>query len=350
MSKGHHFRGPKRFVPLDAYEQDSMTPPDHLAKPQRSDMGLATIIEEVLPPASSAMPAHKAGVLHLNESGQPINPRTIAPPPAPDPEQVKDETIVQGSRAKQVFDKPQPEEVAEVGEAEPETEVEKVRLNAQRKISEQGAELAALRQQVNDILAATTGKKAETVQQVAPPADVAAIQKQIKEAAKNFLDDPEGTAEKLADLQTKLAHASIQPILRQNEERSMIEATKALVKQYPGLVSNRAEAAYVDVLAEDLARAEGLQAPSLDHMEQALNSYAKKVGWTKQAAGSQPNAEVEAMKRDAQTAPVTASNGQKSKGKIWRKAELDTLLTRYPDKYRELQPEIMRAYRENRVK
>lgn len=311
-------------------------------------MGIATVIEEVTAPTANGILPHKAGVLHLNEKGEPVNPRTIPPPATPEPEQAPDPTIVQGSRATRVFDTPQPQETDTTEAGEPESEVEKVRLNAHRKISEQGVELAALRQQVNDILAATAKKTVE--EPVVPPADVAALQKQLKEAAKHFLDDPEGTAEKMADLQMQLAQASIAPVLRKNEERTMVEATKTLVRQYPGLVSNKAEAAYVDVAAEELARAEGYQSPTIDHLEKALQAYAKKVGWTKPETTRQPNAEVEAMKRDAVSAPVTASTSQTTRGKVWRRAELDTLLTKYPDKYRELQPEIMRAYREGRVK
>lgn len=312
-------------------------------------MGLATMIEEITAPANTAIPAHKAGVLHLNEKGEPVNPRTIPAPATTEPEQAADPTIVQGSRATRVFDNPQPQETDTTEGTEPENEVEKVRRNASQKITEQGQELAALRQQVNDILAATAKKPAEATP-VVPAADVAALQKQIKETAKHFLDDPEGTAEKMADLQMQLAQASIVPVLRQSEERSMVEATKTLVRQYPGLVSNKAEAAYVDVAAEELARAQGYTSPTIEHLEQALQTYAKKVGWTKPETTRQPNAEVEAMKRDAVSAPVTASSSQSSKGKIWRRAELDILLTKHPDKYRELQPEIMRAYRENRVR
>jgi hypothetical protein len=348
------FRGPKKFVPLDAYQPGSLTAPVELSMPPRSTpMGIATIIEEVKASTPAPMPKHAAGVMHIGQDGNPINPRQIPPPALPDADSAPDEVIVKSSRATRVLETPvETEEAPVVSEQEPGTEVDKVRLNAQRKISEQGAELAALRQQVNDMLAATTRKPdAPAVHPALAPPDLAALQKEIDAVGKNFLDDPEGSAKKIMELSMKAAQASIVPILKQNEERSMLEATKSLVKQYPGLVNNKAEAAYVDVAAELLAQEDGYQAPTLDHMQKALDAYAKKVGWTKAPAGAVPNAEVDGMKRDASsTAPATASTGGKSKGKIWRKSELDALLTRQPEKYRELQPEIMRAYREGRVK
>lgn len=348
------FRGPKKFVPLESYTPGSMTAPVELSMPPRSTpMGIATIIEEVKASTPSPMPKHAAGVMHIGADGVPLNPRQIPPPALPDAETVPDDVVVKSSRATRVMETTaETEEAAPAPEQEPETEVDKVRLNAQRKISEQGAELAALRQQVNDMLSASTRKPdAPAVYPALAPPDIAALQKEIDAVGKNFLDDPEGSAKKIMELSMKAAQASIVPILKQNEERSMLEATKSLVKQYPGLVNNKAEAAYVDVTAEQYAQEEGLSAPTLDHMQKALDAYAKKVGWTKAAAGAVPNAEVDGMKREASsTAPATASTGGKSKGKIWRKSELDALLTRQPEKYRELQADIMRAYREGRVK
>lgn len=348
------FRGPKKFVPLDAYAPGSLTAPPELAMPPRSTpMGIASIVEEVRTSTPAPMPKHAAGVMHIGADGTPLNPRQVPPPALPDAESVPDEVIVQSSRATRVLETPvETDEAAPVLDQEPETEVEKVRLNAQRKISEQGAELAALRQQVNDMLAASTRKpEAPAVHPALAPPDMAALQKEIDAVGKTFLDDPEGSAKKIMELSMKAAQASIVPILKQNEERGLLEATKALAKQYPGLVNDRAEAAYVDARADQYAQEEGYATPTLDHMQRALEAYAKRVGWTKPQAGPVANAEVDGMKRDAgTTAPAMASTGGKSKGKIWRKSELDALLTRQPEKYRELQADIMRAYREGRVK
>ena len=358
MSKGHHFRGPKKFTPLEAYQPGSMTPPAAIATPQRSDMGLATIIEDFSMPAkptTQAPPPHKAGVLHLAQDGTPINPRTMPPPALPEADKEPDHVVVQSSRAKMVFDTPvETEETApaQTSEAEPENEVEKVRLNAHRKITEQGQQISALQQQINDILAATTKKpEAQAVHPALAVPDVADLQRQIDEVGKKFLDDPEGSAKKIMELSMKAAQATVAPMIRQTEERGLVEATKALVKQYPGLVTNKAEAAYVDTAAELLAQEEGQASPSLDHLQKALDAYAKKVGWSKPSTAPQANAEVERMKQEASSvAPAGSSSPGKSKGKIWRKSELDALLTRSPEKYRDLQPEIMRAYREGRVK
>jgi hypothetical protein len=297
---------------------------------------------------------HRAHVLHFDDKGTPLNPRTMEAPAQAEGEAIKDDVIVQGSRATRVFDAV-PDEIPDAGESaelEGGTEVEKVRLNASRKISEQGAELAALRAQLHDVLNAQRGTTEmvghSTVPSLAPP-DLTSIQKEIDAIGQNFLDDIPGNIKKLTELSAKAAQASVMPLVNQKEEKAALEATRNLVKQYPGLVTNGASAAYVDTLASEQATREGAQQPSMEHYETALNSYAQLVGWTKPASGPVANAEVEQMREAAsRTAPAAAS--VKSKGKIWRKPELDALLTRHPDKYRDMQAEIMRAYREGRVK
>jgi len=324
-------------------------------------MGIATVIEDFSVPAKPMAPTptpHRAGVLHMDANGVPLNPKTMPPPALPDPEQAPDEHVLKSTRATRVFEvQPTVEDDEDIAQSTSHNddelpEIKKLEANYKRKISEQGAELGALRQQVNDILAATSKKPdPQSVHPALATPNIEELQREIDAVGKKFLDDPEGSAKKIMELSMKAAQASIVPILRQSEEKSMIEATKSLVKQYPGLVNNKAEAAYVDTAAELLAQEDGYDSPTLDHMQKAMEAYAKRIGWTRPTSGAQPNAEVERMKQEAgSVAPVGASSPGKSKGKIWRKSELDALLTRQPDKYRELQPEIMRAYKEGRVK
>jgi len=321
-------------------------------------MGIAQIVEEIRTPTSkgTAVPLpvpRQAQVLHFDEKGTPLNARTMEAPAQPEGEAIKDDVIVQGSRATRVFDDI-PEAAEDAGEGTDEeggTEVEKVRLNASRKISEQGAELAALRAQLQDVLNAQKGMGEQglvPIQAFAAP-DLTSIQKEIDAIGQNFLDDIPGNIKKLTELSAKAAQASVMPLVNQKEERAALEATRTLVKQYPGLVTNGASAAYVDTLASEHAKREGVQQPSIEHYEDALKSYAQLVGWTKPASGPVPNAEVDKMRDSAsRTAPASAT--VVNKGKIWRKSELDALLTRHPEKYRSMQAEIMRAYRDGRVK
>lgn len=325
-------------------------------------MGLATIIEEITPaspmPKTGPAPARTASVLRFTEDGKPINPRQVEPPAQGDPANEPDQTIVQGSRARAVYDTP-------MEEAEPEapaineddlSDVEKVRLNASRKISEQGSEIGALRKQLADVLEAF--KKQEPAKQetiAAPQPDLTAIQAEMDAVSKRFIDDPEGSAKKMMELSMKAAQlsaqASVMPMLKQSKEEAALAETRALVKQYPGLVNNKAEAAYIDTAADMLAQEEGESFTTIDHYKKAMDAYAKKIGYERPTVARGENAEVAAMRKDAQTAaPASASVPSKSKGKIWRKSELDALLTRQPQKYKDLQPEIMRAYREGRVK
>lgn len=353
------YRGPKKFVPVDAYVGG--VAPKEVQQPMKGDrMGIATIIEEVRAdaPAPPTIQPHRASVLHLSEDGTPINPRQVAPPPPK--ELPTDEPIAKSSHATRVFDdepmEDTPHESSEAVESADAVdadmpEVEKVRLNAHRKITDQGQEIAALKKQLQDILDMQRGKVESPAQTPAPVLDVAHYEREIDAVAKKFLDDPEGSAKKIAELSMKAAQAAVVPILRQNEERAAIEATKSLVRQYPGLINNKAEASYVDAAAEMLAESAGhVGTPTLDHYQQALDDYARKVGYKKASPTRQANADVERMKAEGQTAPATATQQTTKAGKIWKRSELETLLTKYPDKYKALQPEILRAYREGRVR
>lgn len=357
------YRGPKKFVPPSAYVAGEAPKAIQQPMKENSTMGIAAIVEEIradspLPPVGPSGPApHKAGVLHLSEDGTPLNPRTM-PPPAP-AEKAADEVLVT-TRPRRIFEGDEPTEAMDEPSEAVESsdameadlpEVEKVRLNAHRKITDQGQEIAALKKQLQDVLDMQRAKLDTPETKPAPVLDVSHYEREIEAVAKKFLDDPEGSAKKIAELSMKAAQASVVPILKQNEERAAIEATKALVRQYPGLITNKAEAAYVDSAAEMLAESSGhAGTPTMEHYQQALDDYAKRVGYKKAAATRQPNPEVERMKQEGQSAPSTATQGGKEKGKIWKRSELEALLTKYPDKYKALQPEILRAYRENRVR
>ena len=330
------------------------------------------------PPKPAPMRPHQAKVLHFDELGRPLNSRVQPAPAEPIPQEPdaegRDYNLIQPARATMVFQEPAteeesdetgqpaagedftPEELHAIAERKKsQGGTEKAWVHATRKISEQGAELAALQQQLADVLQAkglpatpSTGDT-NTIPPVVVAPDVAALQKQLDETTelyhKNVLDDSGRTHLKtMNELNQKIAIATLRQGERGKEDAAMLEATKAVVADYPGLVTNQAEAAYVDTAAS--AMAGGL---TLGNLKKALEGFAKVKGWTKPASSATPNAEVEAMKAAASSqAPATAP--VKSKGKIWRAREIRELIKSYPQKYQDLQPEIQAAYKEGRVK
>lgn len=330
-------------------------------------------------PPKPMMPPHKAKVLHFDHTGQPLNSRqqpAPAEPIAQEPdEEHRDYTLLQPARATLVFDQPETEEsddttgeaITASQESEELTEAEikeidsrkkskggidKAWAHGTRKIQELSSENAALQQQLRDVLEAKgqmPTPNATTIQPVSTPPDVLALQKELDEATdnyhKNVLDESGKThLKKMNELNQKIATATLRQGEQAKEDHAMLEATKAVLADFPNLVTNQAEAAYVDTAASKLPG--GL---TLTNLKTALGSFAKLKGWTKPSESATPNAEVEAMKAQAQQqAPASAT--VKTKGKIWRAREIRELIKNYPQKYQDLQPEIMRAYAEGRVK
>ena len=313
---------------------------------------------------------HKARLQTFDQDGQPLNSRTVPAPPEPEPG--ADETVMQAGHATRVFEHEEvgeeetgetseatetvgdysPEELTKLKElgADPKSPLAKSYIHAQRKLGEHGSTISALQQQVNDVLATskTAGETAGAT--IEPSPDIVALQKQLDEASEqyhsNILDPSAKTHLKtMNELQVKLAKAELSKGKQDQDNAAMIQATKVLIAEYPGLVTNRADAAYIDATVEGMKGG-----PTLQNYKLALDGYAKQKGWTKPTSSATPNAEVDGMKEAASVQAAPAASGGRSKGKIWTRYELQELQLKYPEKYRQMQPQIMAAYKEGRVR
>ena len=326
----------------------------------------ATLVEDRPVPMPPARPVHRAQSLQLNADGDIVSGRHPVDPPVK--EDAEEPTVLHGSRATRVTDVTEREQANEEHEVpdwmkefgddelkgleerrQADGGLDKSLLHAQRKIKEQGETLGALQQQLNDVLAAHTllAKSEPGLKAVESEPNIEALQQQLDAIGQSFLDDIPGNLKKLTALNADLAHAKLAPILKQQATEKQLVILETLEQHYPGLVATEADASWIGIAARNAASAAGTSTGRA-HYEQAFADYAKKVGYKKAGAVQQPNADVDKMKATAQQAPTSAT--VKEKPKIWSRSELDQLLTKHPEKYRELQPQILRAYRENRVR
>lgn len=232
-------------------------------------------------------------------------------------------------------------------------DVAKAYIHARRKMTQATQERAGLERQVADLVetqlaersgpsgaAARTGSPREFLQSVEPPPDVKAMQEEI---SKHFLDDVGGSVGKIFEVAVKTARAeaqrAIEPIMQQQalrEVQSMVET------QFPGLVT--AETAKdIDALASG---APGETAAL--RYRHALTRYAKLVGYE----GPESNGERSRTTSVSEpiSGPAPTAHSKPAKKPIYTRQRLDHLLLHDPDQYRRLQPEIMAAYAEGRVK
>ena len=356
----------RQYVDPSLYQPGSAAPPREAVILKEAPMPTMTPPKK---PAPDAMAPHRAGVLRFNDKGEAINPRTM-PPPAP-PEQTPDELVtVQAGRATLVFnDEPVGEEPsAATEETEEFTEEERQKLaeygkdplglqraliHAQRKIGEQGSTIGALNKQIEDVV--TTASTTKTVPAVPEPSsDMVALQKELEKEMdlyhQNVMDEKGKVHLKnIQELNRKILRAEQASERQAGDDKAMLQATQAIVDEYPGLFSpdkrkKSAEAVYVDTLASSMPG--GL---TLGNLKKALDEYAQEKGWTKPSKSATPNAQVDAMREQTtQTAPVTMPSNKGKK--VWRKSELAQLQIDHPQKYRDLQPEIRLAYLEGRVR
>ncbi|HEU4683612.1 MAG TPA: hypothetical protein VFS39_03820 [Nitrospira sp.] len=360
---------PKPFVPLEAYPPGSMKAP---ALPPSEAGPVAQAVAEPIPP----LQPHRSKVLRFDPQGNPMVPGAMPGQPVQADVAESFNTPLRGSRARMVTaetiaaeapeaetpDADLPEWMQEMTDSErqkfdalrqSEGGLEKAWLHAQRKIGEQGTNNKALLEQIHDMLAAQQLQLHPGSPVVAPspataPPDLAKLQTDIEQFGKNFLDlSDDERGKKMSELITTAAHAAVQPVLQQQAATVRATATEAVLSEYPGLFSEDpkrrlAEGVYVDGLVQMYG------APTLANLRKALDDFAKERGYMKPGKAPKENPDVTAMREAASTvAPPSAT--VKKVGKIYKRSELARMQIQNPDKYRELQPDIMRAYAEGRV-
>lgn len=243
-----------------------------------------------------------------------------------------------------------PEDVAKISEFKSDDDLKKAYLNLQRKIGTQGNEKAGLEQMVQDILAAQGLKPQASAQQAAPvqavpPVDLKKLQDEI---AKNWLDEPEKNVERIMSAADQLATARAQSIFDNWQAKQDQKTIDRLIKsdEYKTVI-NKDNAVLIDAMAA-VAPGETIA----EKYEHALRSYKKDKQPGSVSANASERAEAERMAQAAQgqTAPTVPSNNAGQKKKVFSRQWLQTLMANEPEKYRSLQPEIMRAYAEGRVK
>lgn len=223
-------------------------------------------------------------------------------------------------------------------------------LDTKRGFTDKAMEAGGLKQMVADMIAAS--KEAKEEQAKIKPV-VTGGEVDLDAFAKNFSDEdfitkPQEAVKKILEVAGRIADAraaaQVHPLFQQIAQRQ----TETLLQDYPGLVTAE-NARVIDALATGM---DGKN--EHERYEGALKQFAKLTGYKKPSAKGEEEAEIpdqgqtQQMRQQAQLAPVTAS--VPAKKKVWTSRELNNMMIQRPDDYARLQPEIIKAYSEGRVK
>lgn len=221
----------------------------------------------------------------------------------------------------------------------------KAYLDTKRGFTDKAMEAGGLKKMVADILEAQKNASVRTEKAEKVPANL-----DLKEFAKSFKDDdfitdPAKAVEKILEVASTIADAKAASRVHPLFQEIAKQQTEHLLREYPGMVTAE-NAKVIDAIASSM---DGDS--DMDRYKKGLKEFAKLTGYRspKEAPEEVPDSgQTEQMRQGAQLAPVSAPTAPKKK--IWTSRELQNMITQRPDDYARLQPEILRAYAEGRVR
>ena len=225
--------------------------------------------------------------------------------------------------------------------------VAKAFLDTKRAYTKESMEAGGLKKMVADMIEASKQAKTEgakkTQVETGGDVDLDAFVKSFKDD--DFITEPQKAVQKILDVAVKIAEhkaaAKVHPLF----EQIAAQQTAHLLQDYPGMVTAE-NAKKVDALASVM---EGVDWQ--DRYKEGLKVFAAITGYKKPGETPQEIADegqTQAMRANAQLAPVAAP--VPAKKKVWSQRELQNMMIQRPDDYARLQPEILKAYAEGRVK
>lgn len=239
---------------------------------------------------------------------------------------------------------PEPDEAVEVEEPEEEdvpeqyrgkSQVELARMlqDAQREIGHKGNELGALRKSFEQL---ASQQAAAPKTEPEPTDDV------------DYFVDPQTAVNRQIDNHPALRQA--QQVVQQMQ---YAQGLATLQQRHPDVKDVVASEEFRKWVSESPARVSRYQrADQLGDVDEAddLISTFKQI---KQAGTAAKEVATKAQKQAVRSASVGASQGAATDGgsrRIYRRADIRQLMRTDPDRYEALQPEIMKAYAEGRVR
>lgn len=262
----------------------------------------------------------------IEESTNEINPDEVYVEAVADPAELQ-------SEAQAATQETTEDDVPEKYRGKSVKEIAQMHMEAEKLIGRQGSEVGELRRIVDDYIRAQAASKQQL--QAEP----------VEE--EEFFANPRGAVDKAVE-----SHPAIQQAKQLNAEMIRNRALAALQATHPDyqqIVSDPGFQSWVSgskVRQELLVRAD--RQFDFDAANELLSLYKERKG----AAVQTVEAEKQARKQAVRAATTTVSSGsdEAPSKKMFRRADIIKLMQTDPDKYDMMQPEIMAAYREGRVK
>jgi len=210
-------------------------------------------------------------------------------------------------------------------------EIARMHQEAERLIGRQGSEVGELRKIVDDFIKAQTLTKQQPQEEVEEDDYFADPKKAINNAIENH---PKIKEAEQASLQMKQA-----------------ETISKLQQKHPDFVDIANNTAFQEWVASSKVRIQlfaSANSYDYDAADELLTIWKERM----QVANATLEAEKDDRKRQIKTASAVAAKGsdEAPSKKIYRRADIIKLMQNDPDRYDAMQPEIMAAYAEGRVR
>jgi predicted RNA-binding protein YlqC (UPF0109 family) len=210
-------------------------------------------------------------------------------------------------------------------------EIARMHQEAEKLIGRQGSEVGELRKIVDDFIkaqAATNQQPQEPVEEV------------------DFFADPEKAVSKAIENHPKIKQAEQAAL-----QMKIAETVNMLKQKHPDFMEVASDASFQEWVKASKVRVQLFASANnydFDAADELLTVWKER----KQVADATIKAEKQDRDRVLKSATATAakSSEEVASKKIYRRADIIKLMQTDPDRYDALQPEIMAAYRENRVR
>lgn len=214
-------------------------------------------------------------------------------------------------------------------------ELAEMHSNLERLMGKQSQEVGELRKAFDEMV-----QKSAAVSQPATP------ETEIDDA--DFYTDPKGTFEKLLANHPTLKNA--EAVAREMKKR---EALAALQAAHPDMKQITQDNAFQEWVAKSKIRTELFRDADVNFNYEAANELFDL--WKDRQAVVKQTAKVEKVAqknevRKAATGSARSNPDSQSSRKIYRRRDIIDLMNKDPKRYEALQPEIMKAYSEGRVR
>ena len=223
------------------------------------------------------------------------------------------------------------EEIPEKYQGKDFKEIVRMHQEAEKLIGRQGSEVGELRKIVDNFIRSQ------------------ATQQQPKEEINedDFFADPKTAVAKAIENHPKIKQAELAAL-----EMAKSKALQTLQTKHPDFGNVVVDPGFQNWVNASKVRAELFSRADkqydVDAADELLSTWKERQGSAKQTVSAEKQARSQAIK--SATTAVTGGSDEAPSKKIYRRADIIKLMQTDPDRYDALQPEIMAAYREGRVK